>query len=90
MPTCVKRWSNEEIEFLKRQASRLTIAEIAEALNRSPMSVKKFAGRLGISLATSPRSNGYFDSLNEAIIARKKAEAQYFPGVRFVAGEEVG
>ncbi len=33
---------------------------------------------------------GYFDSRDDAIAARKKAEMRYFPGVRLCGGEQVG
>ena len=52
-----KNWSDEEEQFLIDNASKMTISDVAAALNRTYNSVRRKAALLGVKLIESNRNN---------------------------------
>lgn len=65
MPNVNKIYSQQEVDFIKQNYSKLSVKEISVILNRSAKSVRAKIERLGLSLATLDRNAPYQWSKNE-------------------------
>jgi hypothetical protein len=54
-----KRWSEEEIEFIRENYKKLTVKEIADELKRTPRGVRGKIERIGIKLEPLKRNQKY-------------------------------
>ncbi|WP_202187636.1 HNH endonuclease [Priestia megaterium] len=65
-----KRFTVDEIEFIKSSYSVMSVEELAEYLNRTPKAVRAKIERLGLKLSTLPRNAPYSWSDEDLLILK--------------------
>lgn len=52
-----RRWTDEEIDYIKQHVAKRSNYDIALDLGRTPMAIYEMRGRLGIDRGTLPKAN---------------------------------